>query len=101
MIRIDYGLDKNKNLVFRWSCDLCEVDDQALEPDEGIDSVVFHLRQFHGHDELVRFGTILTKGMAASAKLANPGSPAEDDAVDGIADSMATYITTGSESSPA
>ncbi|KKN13748.1 hypothetical protein LCGC14_1003310, partial [marine sediment metagenome] len=106
MIHIDYGFDephKKKHrdgtesvrLVFRWSCDLCHVDDQALQPDEGIDAIVSHLSNFHERAELVRFGTILTKGMAASAKLANPGSPAEDDAVDGIAESMATYITTG------
>jgi len=100
MIRIDYGIDDHRNIVFRWSCEVCNVDDQALEPDEGIDSVGFHLQRFHKHDELVRFGTILTKGMAASAKLANPDQD-NGDQIDRIADKMAEYITTGFERSPA
>jgi len=100
MIRIDFGATDNGKIVFRWSCGVCNVDDQAFEPDEGIDTVVHHLEQYHGRDELVRFGTILTKGMAASAKLANP-SHKNDDQVDRIADEMAEYITTGFERSPA
>lgn len=95
MIFIEYGFDRNTGTLFRWSCDLCDVDDQALEPDEGIDSIVEHLRRFHDREELVRFGTILTKGMASAAKLADPDHD-NGDQVDRIADE-----TTGLGKSPA
>ena len=75
MIRIDYGHDGRK-IIFRWSCGVCSVDDQALAPDEGIDSIVKHLQRFHDREELARFGTILTKGMSVATEVISGELPA-------------------------
>lgn len=96
MIRIDFGTDNRQGIVFRWSCSACNVDDQAIQPGEGVDSVVWHLRKYHDRDELVRLGTILTQGMAAAAKAVHLPDPEYADQVDRIAESMTAYITEGS-----
>ena len=99
MIHIEYGVDQDRKIIFKWSCSVCNVHDQALQPSEGIDSVVWHLQQYHGRNELVRFGTILTQGMSVSAKLANPTD--DNNQVDRIAEGMTEYITNDFEREPA
>lgn len=96
MIRIDFGTDDRQGIVFRWACAKCLVDDQAFEEDEGIDTIAWHLRKYHDRDELVRFATILTKGMATAAKAVHLPDPEYADQVDRIAESMAFYIAEGS-----
>ena len=68
MIRIDYGND-GQQIVFRWSCGVCSVDDQAILPSEGIDAVLRHLQRSHERNELTRFNTILTQGMSAATQI--------------------------------
>ncbi len=97
MIQMQFGTTDNTVLTFRWSCDVCNVDDQAFDEDEGIDTVAWHLRKYHERDELVRFATILTKGMATAAKAVHLPDPDYADQVDRIAENMAVYITEGSE----
>lgn len=97
MIRIDYGTDDRHGIVFRWSCSECNVDDQAIQPGEGVDSVVWHLRKYHDREELVQLGTILTQGMAAAAKAVHLPDPEYDAQVDLIAESVTAYIINGAE----
>lgn len=67
MIRITFG-ESGGRMTFRWSCDTCRVDDQAIDPDEGFDSIVWHLRRYHGLPELRDFTTRISIGLAATAQ---------------------------------
>ena len=68
MIRIDFG-ESGGRMTFRWSCDTCRVDDQALQPDEGLDSIVWHLRHHHTGLELAAFAVRMSKGLEATAQI--------------------------------
>lgn len=50
---------------FTWRCLACGVDDGSLAAREGIDSIVHHLRLFHGQAPLEIFAGLLKKGVDA------------------------------------
>ena len=50
---------------FSWNCLACGVDDGSLSAREGIDSIVHHLRLFHGQAPLEIFAGLLKKGVDA------------------------------------
>lgn len=93
MIEVQFGPIAGRGITFRWSCSTCHVDDQAFEEDEGIDTIVWHLRKYHARAELVRIGAILTKGMAAAAKASHLPDPEYGSQVDRIAEAMIEYFT--------
>ncbi len=64
MIHIHVG-ETDGRMTFGWSCDTCRVDDQAIDPDEGFDSIFWHLHNHHAREEIEDFGKRLGKGGVA------------------------------------
>lgn len=67
MIHIDVG-ESDGRMTFRWSCDRCGVKDQAIQPDEGFDSIVWHLRRYHTGSELRDLAVRMSKGVGAAVQ---------------------------------
>jgi len=54
MIHIDFG-ESDGRVSFRWSCDTCGTDEQAIRRDEGLNFIAWHLhyhRRRHSELEL-------------------------------------------------
>ena len=63
MIHIDFG-ETDGRMTFTWSCDTCRVDDQAIRPDEGFDTIAWHLRHHHTGPNLQDLTARMSKALA-------------------------------------
>ena len=61
MIHITFG-ETDGQTTFTWSCDTCGADDQAIQPDEGFDSIFWHLHNHHAREEAADFSERFAKG---------------------------------------
>ena len=67
MIHIHFG-EIGGRMTFSWSCDVCGADDQAINPEEGLDSIVWHLRHHHTGLELQDLAVRMAKGLEAAVQ---------------------------------
>jgi len=76
-------------MTVRWSCDGSHVDDQAIDRDEGFDSVYWHLHDHHTKEEAVAFGQLIAMGgmaMVQSGLQALAGRSQDDETLGRLMD---------------